>query len=137
MCVCMNMHAGCECNVVIATCPQHDLESTFLRCDNVAFTTLPQPKHNVVTTSSQRDFVCWVDTFPILPIVFEDSTAGHCGKMLADMKVILQYGVIGINVFFCPSELYLMGFYYPPGVSNMKYCCLGVFRKGYFRLITT
>ena len=53
------MHAGCECNVVIATCPQHDLESTFLRCDNVAFTTLPQPKHNVVTTLSQRDFVCW------------------------------------------------------------------------------
>ena len=59
MCVCMNMHAGCECNVVIATCPQRDLESTFLRCDNVAFTTLPQPKHNVVTTLSQRDFVCW------------------------------------------------------------------------------
>ena len=55
----MNMHAGCECNVVIATCPQRDLESTFLRCDNVAFTTLPQPKHNVVTTLSQRDFVCW------------------------------------------------------------------------------
>ena len=54
------MHAGCECNVVIATCPQRDLESTFLRCDNVAFTTLPQPKHNVVTTLSQRDFVCWV-----------------------------------------------------------------------------
>ena len=59
MCVCMNMHAGCECNVVIATCPQRDLESTFLRCDNIAFTTLPQPKHNVVTTLSQRDFVCW------------------------------------------------------------------------------
>ena len=56
----MNMHAGCECNVVTATCPQRDLESTFLRCDNVAFTTLPQPKHNVVTTLSQRDFVCWV-----------------------------------------------------------------------------
>ena len=53
------MHVGCECNVVIATCPQRDLESTFLRCDNVAFTTLPQPKHNVVTTLSQRDFVCW------------------------------------------------------------------------------
>ena len=58
----MNMHAGCECNVVIATCPQRDLESTFLRCDNVALTTLPQPKHNVVTTLSQRDFVCWVNT---------------------------------------------------------------------------
>ena len=56
------MRAGCECNVVIATCPQRDLESTFLRCDNVAFTTLPQPKHNVVTTLSQRDFVCWVPT---------------------------------------------------------------------------
>ena len=53
------MHAGCECNVVIATFPQRDLESTFLRCDNIAFTTLPQPKHNVVTTLSQRDFVCW------------------------------------------------------------------------------
>ena len=60
----MNMHAGCECNVVIATCPQRDLESTFLRCDNVALTTLPQPKHNVVTTLSQRDFVCWVGNLP-------------------------------------------------------------------------
>ena len=59
MCVCMNMHAGCECNVVIATCPQRDLESTFLRRHNVAFTTLPQLKHNVVTTLSQSDFVCW------------------------------------------------------------------------------
>ena len=56
------MRAGCECNVVIATCPQRDLESTFLRCDNVAFTTLPQPKHNVATTLSQRDFVCWAMT---------------------------------------------------------------------------
>ena len=54
------MHVGCECNVVIATCPQRYLESTFLRSDNVAFITLPQPKHNVVTTLLQRDFVCWV-----------------------------------------------------------------------------
>ena len=60
------MHAGCECNVVIATCPQRDLESTFLRCDNVAFTTLPQPKHNVVTTLSQRDFVCWEASYRML-----------------------------------------------------------------------
>ena len=63
------MHAGCECNVVIATCPQHDLESTFLRCDNVAFTTLPQPKHNVVTTLSQRDFVCWEDNKTVPPSI--------------------------------------------------------------------
>ena len=26
--------------------------------------------------------------------------------------------------------------YYPPEVSSMKYCCLRVFRKKYFRLIT-
>ena len=26
--------------------------------------------------------------------------------------------------------------YYPPEVSSMKYCCLGVFRKEYFRLVT-
>ena len=25
---------------------------------------------------------------------------------------------------------------YPHEVSSMKYCCLGVFRKGYFRLVT-
>ena len=54
------MHVGCECNVVIATFPQRYLESTFLHCDNVAFTMLPHPKHNVVTMLSQRDFVCWV-----------------------------------------------------------------------------
>ena len=56
------MHVGCKCNVVIATCPQHYLESTFLRCHNVVITTLSQPKDNVVTTLSQRDFVCWVCT---------------------------------------------------------------------------
>ena len=27
-------------------------------------------------------------------------------------------------------------FYYPPKVSTMKYCCLEVFRKEYFRLVT-
>ena len=26
--------------------------------------------------------------------------------------------------------------YYPPEVSSIKYCCLGVFRKEYFRLVT-
>ena len=53
------MHVGCKCNVVIATCSQRYLESTFLRCHNVVITTLSQPKDNVVTTLSQRDFVCW------------------------------------------------------------------------------
>ena len=54
VCVCV-----CECNVVNATLSQRYLESTFLRCDNVVITTLSQPKHNVVTTLLQRDFVCW------------------------------------------------------------------------------
>ena len=27
-------------------------------------------------------------------------------------------------------------FYYPPEVSSIKYCCLEVFRKEYFRLVT-
>ena len=27
-------------------------------------------------------------------------------------------------------------FYYPPEVCSMKYCCMGVFRKEYFRLLT-
>ena len=26
--------------------------------------------------------------------------------------------------------------YYPPEVSSMKYCCLGIFRKEYLRLLT-
>ena len=26
--------------------------------------------------------------------------------------------------------------YYPPELSSMRYCCLGVFRKEYFRLVT-
>ena len=26
--------------------------------------------------------------------------------------------------------------YYPPEVSSMKYCCLGIFRKEYFRCVT-
>ena len=62
----MSMHVGCKCNVVIATCPQRYLESTFLRCHNVVITTLSQPKDNVVTTLSQRDFVCWVCVHIIL-----------------------------------------------------------------------
>ena len=89
MCICvyvcvMNMHAGCEYNVVIATCPQRDLESTFLRCDNVAFTTLPQPKHNVVTTLSQRDFVCWVGTF--MPLSNGDLVSYGGTKLQNDTK---------------------------------------------------
>ena len=59
VCVCMSVHVGCKCNVVIATYPQRYLESTFLRCHNVVITTLSQLKDNVVTTLSQRDFVCW------------------------------------------------------------------------------
>ena len=66
----MSMHVGCKCNVVIATCPQRYLESTFLRCHNVVITTLSQPKDNVVTTLSQRDFVCWVSTsVTIIPLI--------------------------------------------------------------------
>ena len=30
-------------------------------------------------------------------------------------------------------KLGLILFYYPPKVSIMKYCCLGIFRKEYFR----
>ena len=56
VCVCVCV---CECNVVNATLSQRYLESTFLCCDNVVITKLSQPKHNVVTTLSQRDFVCW------------------------------------------------------------------------------
>ena len=63
VCVCMSMHVGCKCNVVIATCPQRYLESTFLRCHNVVITMLSQPKDNVVTTLLQRDFVCWVNAY--------------------------------------------------------------------------
>ena len=53
-CVCM-----CECNAVNAMLLQHYLESTFLRCHNVVITTLSQPKSNIVTKLSQREFVCW------------------------------------------------------------------------------
>ena len=36
-----------------------------------------------------------------------------------------------VNDFICTSV------YYPPEVSSMTYCCLGVLRKEYFRLVTT
>ena len=35
-----------------------------------------------------------------------------------------------------PVYCTFLRFYYPPEVSSMKYCCLGVFRKEYFRLVT-
>ena len=31
---------------------------------------------------------------------------------------------------------YIYNIYYPPEVSSMKYCCLGVFRKEYSRHLT-
>ena len=93
------MQAGCECNVVIATCPQGDLESTFLRCDNVAFTTLPQPKHNVVTTLSQRDFVCWVVCSKTAPL-----TVGSSDALNRHFSVFLHF------ILATPSSKY--------------YCCL-------------
>ena len=38
------------------------------------------------------------------------------------------------GLYFFPDDV--AGFYYPPEVSSMKYCYLGVFWKKYFRLIT-
>ena len=38
--------------------------------------------------------------------------------------------------FRAPQLNRVGGFYYPPEVSSMKYCCWGVFRKEYFRLFT-
>ena len=40
---------------------------------------------------------------------------------------------IYIHVLPCND---LLAFYYPTEVSSMTYCCLGVFRKEYFRLNT-
>ena len=44
--------------------------------------------------------------------------------------------------FRCEGEKHLIHrnwpaplIYYPPEVSSMKYCCLGVFMKEYFRLV--
>ena len=35
-----------------------------------------------------------------------------------------------------PTEVvWRLRLYYPPEVSSMKYCCLGVFKKEYFKLI--
>ena len=34
------------------------------------------------------------------------------------------------------GDLEISPIYYPLEVSSMKYCCLGVFRKEYFRLCT-
>ena len=68
----MSMHVGCKCNVVIATCLQCYLESKFLRCHNVVITTLSQPKGNVVTTLSQRDFVCWEVVYGMCFLFYDD-----------------------------------------------------------------
>ena len=109
------MHVGCECNVVIATCPQRDLESTFLRCDNVAFTTLPQPKHNVVTTLSQRDFVCWVASinrpaFTPRALTFAQ-LVGNWLLCLIHTRLPVLYTVVrivGIRVLRCSIYLFIL-----------------------------
>ena len=38
--------------------------------------------------------------------------------------------------WFVRAQGYNKYIYYPPEVSSMKYCCLGVFRKEYFRFVT-
>ena len=48
------------------------------------------------------------------------------------MWVVLHSG----DAMRCLIVIEVLWFYYPPEVRSMKYCCLGVFRKEYFRLVT-
>ena len=40
-----------------------------------------------------------------------------------------------VNIFDFVRPYRCSLFYYPPEVSSMKYCCWGVFRKEYFRVV--
>ena len=118
-CVCMNMHAGCECNVVIATCPQHDLESTFLRCDNVAFTTLPQPKHNVVTTLSR---FCWLGSPPprfVARVALVEVHVGTVGVLVGSTRYLRNQHVGIGNVKWLTPNASHFPFWWNIGLTRL------------------
>ena len=55
------------------------------------------------------------------------------------MRVIYHNSIILVSYYdsFNHFNVWFLSFYYyPPEVSSMNYCCLGVFRKEYFRLAT-
>ena len=54
----------------------------------------------------------------------------HLSRCLFSCCAASPAGLYGIGRFNSG------GFYYPPEESSMKYCCLGVFRTEYFRLVT-
>ena len=57
----------------------------------------------------------------------------HLEHRLSVLGVTAQH--VGMTTYTSkPNQL--SNIYYPPEVSSMKYCCLGVFRKEYFRLVT-
>ena len=53
----------------------------------------------------------------------------HLEPFRARQLIIIRIRIIWAMRLFC--------IYYPPEVSSMKYCCLGVIGKEYFRLATT
>ena len=99
------MHVGCKCNVVIAMCPQQYLESTFLHCHNVVITTLSQPKDNIVTTLSQRDFVCWVK-----PIFHCDAKSFALGTFVLpnarNTNMLVSFALGDANFSHLPDAFY-------------------------------
>ena len=60
-----------------------------------------------------------------------------CDNIQFYKNVCVLYVHLNAICMYVHLSLSLDIIYYPPEVSSMKYCCLGVFRKEYFRLVIT
>ena len=74
------------------------------------------------------------DEFEILP-----TTPGNAERSVPPLSYSNDHGDYAFDndtkTLSYLSKIHLL-FYYPPEVCSMKYCCLGVFMKEYFRLVT-
>ena len=46
-----------------------------------------------------------------------------------------EISIVVVYLFICIAVDQLIDVYYPQEVSSMTFCCLGVFRKEYFKLV--
>ena len=74
---------------------------------------------------------------PVLPLqsshlAWRYGGGGHSGMNMVSEKDPVQ----GADSVFGKGWWVNVLIYYPPEVSSMKHCHLGVFRKEYFRLVT-
>ena len=99
---------------------------------------MDQSFHNVATGRKQsaidykRGFektTCWGNSHLELLVLLRTTV------VLSLLLDFLEYFIVLYQLYLCMT-IKVHAVNYPPEVRSMKYCCLGVFRKEYFRLLT-